>query len=277
MYLINRGEGGRLGNQFMRNFIIYYLVKKYNFKISAKYSDEDKFIALGLPFVNQDNNIKCDKEEILSINALESIKKLTKLSDIKLNWGTKYYLSGRSYFQSRKYAKFILHQFNKKNNIMIKGYCKKNKYKKRFQRNNDLFIHVRSGNFFRKNPPTIPKIDYYDYILEKLKDQYENIYVCSDDPNDSIVRSLVTNYGAKVPEINNNMIDTILFGSTCKHVVLSSGSFSFMIGLFSYFSENVFYSINAGKFGKKLNKKWHPDYYMSMDTVDSNKYKRIDL
>jgi len=52
--------------------------------------------------------------------------------------------------------------------------------------------------------------------------------------------------------------DTLLFGSTCKYVVLSSGSFSFFLGVFSFFS-NVFYNNDAGLGVNKT--RWHPNYF----------------
>ena len=71
----------------------------------------------------------------------------------------------------------------------------------------------------------------------------------------------------------------ILFGSTCKYVILSSGSFSFMIGLFSYFTKYIFWSTNAGKKGKNMNKnnRWHPDYFLAMGETKFNKFKKIDI
>jgi hypothetical protein len=40
--------------------------------------------------------------------------------------------------------------------------------------------------------------------------------------------------------LNCDEINTIHFGSTCKHIILSHGSFSAMIGYFSFFS-NIYY------------------------------------
>ena len=233
MYFINKGEGGRLGNQFMRNFVIYFLVKKYNYRPSVKYDREKEFRKLGLPFYNTNNNIKCETEEKLCINVLKSIQKNTRLDEINLKWGIKYFLSPNSYYQSIKYAKFMIYNFHKENNPLIKRICNKNKFKNRYRNNNDLFIHIRGGNVFTTNPPIVPGIKYYEHILESLKDKYDNIYVCSDDIKNDIIKELKKKYKIKIPEFHKDITDVILFGSTCKYVILSSGSFSFMIGLFS--------------------------------------------
>jgi len=277
MYLINNGEGGRLGNQFMRNFVLYFLVKKYNYKPSVKYHLEEDFRKLGLPFFNSDNNIKCENEEIISLNVIKSIQKETTLNDIDLKWGIKYFIPPNAYYQSLKYAKFMLYRFHKKDNEFIKRIIKKNKFNNRYRNNNDIFIHIRSGNFFRKFPPIIPGLEYYEYILESLKDKYDNIYICTDNNKNDIVRALRKKYKIIIPDFHKNHIDVILFGSTCKYVILSSGSYSFMIGLFSYHTKYIYFSPDAGKQGKYKDKRWHPDYYLAMDQIKFTKFRKIEV
>ena len=277
MYLINNGEGGQLGNQFMRNFILYFLVKKYNFKCSVKYYLEKDFQKLGLPFFSSDNNIKCEGEEKILINAYKCIQKKTKIEDINLKWGIKYFIHERSYYQSIKYAEFMIYNFHKKNNTLIKRIINNNKFKERYDNNKDIFIHIRSGRLFDRIPPIIPCFEYYDYVINSLDGKYDNIYVCSDNVNNNIIQRLKEKYEVKIPECNNNKLDVILFGSTCKYVVLSSGSFSFMIGLFSYFTKNIYFSSNTGKLGKRMDKRWHPDYYLAMDKTNFDKFIKIDL
>jgi hypothetical protein len=46
--------------------------------------------------------------------------------------------------------------------------------------------------------------------------------------------------------MEDNLVDVILFGSTCKNVILSYGSFSGIIGYLSYYS-TVYHKKNTKK------------------------------
>ena len=91
-------------------------------------------------------------------------------------------------------------------------------------------------------------------IIEKLYSQCDNIFISSDNIQCKTVQTLINKYNLTL--YNENSTDTILFGSTCKYVILSSGSFSFMIGMFSFFSE-VYYNDKAGS-------GWHPEFYTQL-------------
>jgi hypothetical protein len=44
-------------------------------------------------------------------------------------------------------------------------------------------------------------------------------------------------------------VDTIMFGSTCNNIILSGGTFSWLIGFLAFFSKNIFYP--------KMQEKWY--------------------
>lgn len=76
-----------------------------------------------------------------------------------------------------------------------------------------------------------------------MKIRYDKLYISttSDEAslNSEIIRELI-----KLPNATlflEDEIKTIQFGSTCKHVVLSHGSFSACIGWLSFFS-NIYWS-----------------------------------
>jgi len=56
--------------------------------------------------------------------------------------------------------------------------------------------------------------------------------------------------------VDENEVETIMFGSTCRYVVLSGGTFSYIIGLFAFFSK-VFYP--------KMIELWFPVELYSLD------------
>jgi hypothetical protein len=53
-----------------------------------------------------------------------------------------------------------------------------------------------------------------------------------------------------------NEVDTIKFASTCKYIILSNGTFSWMIGVFAFFSD-IYYPI--------MKKKWNGDIFVFED------------
>ena len=140
--------------------------------------------------------------------------------------------------------------------IIKKEIIKKNIY---IRENNDVFIHVRATDAEKWNPG----YNYYSNVLESLKGQYENIFVSSDDVNCNVVKNLVKNYNVTI--FQNNEINTILFGSSNKYIILSYGSFSAIIGWFS-FNSVVYYPT----FYKKI-LVFCGDMFSSIDT-----WKNID-
>jgi hypothetical protein len=115
---------------------------------------------------------------------------------------------------------------------------KNNKFTERYNANNDVFIHIRLGDVIKQNPG----FKYYDKVLSSL--EFNKGYIASDTPNHDICMKLKEKY-ANIEILDSNEVDTILFGSTCKHVVLSHGSFSAIIGYLAYDSSITYpdYSI----------------------------------
>ncbi len=90
--------------------------------------------------------------------------------------------------------------------------------------------------------------DYYSRAINNL--QYDKIFLASDDFNHEIVKKLSDNYN--IEYFNRTEVDTMQFGSTCKNVILSHGSFSAVIGWLSFYS-NIYYG--------KYRHMWFGDMY----------------
>ena len=82
-----------------------------------------------------------------------------------------------------------------------------------------------------------PGFNYYYNIVKNIN--CDTLYISSDSLDHEIVQKLSQCHN-NVIFFNEDLPDIILFASTCKHVVLSYGSFSALIGYLSYFS-NVYY------------------------------------
>ena len=123
----------------------------------------------------------------------------------------------------------------------------KNPFKERYNNNNDCFVHVRLGDMENLNPG----ITYYLNVLSTI--QFNHLYIASDSLNNKIIHSICVKYPNST-EINFNDVKTLQFGSTCKHIILSHGTFSAMIGYLSH-NSNVYYK----KYDKT--KGWHGDVF----------------
>lgn len=204
---------GRFGNQFIRNVAASIFAEKFNLKIKYGNNDIGK---LGIPLFH--GEIKYDNSLILSSNNYFEFYKMKNIDfNVKIN----------DYLQSHQITTLINEYLN--SSIIMNRVIEKNKFKHRYQNNNDCFIHIRLGDVERFNPG----FEYYDNILSKL--QIHELYIATDSPNHQIITELKTKY-IDLQIYSENIYETILFGSTCKNVILSYGTFSSTIGYLSYYS-----------------------------------------
>jgi hypothetical protein len=80
---------------------------------------------------------------------------------------------------------------------------------------------------------------------------FDNLFISTDEPKHEIITQLIAAY-PNATIVFHNPVKTIQFGSTAKHVILSHGSFSAIIGYLSFFS-TVYYP----KYGRM----WHGDIF----------------
>lgn len=149
-------SGGRLGNQFIRNMMIYLLSKKYN--TGGKYENPNEFLKLGINF--RDNHINNFKSQYI-IPENECVKYLE--DDMKIDNCTHYNLQ-EGYYQSPNHIKHITNYFSNHDNELCKSIIDNNKFK--YKNNNDIFIHIRAGDIFIDHPPTIPQYEYYEKVID---------------------------------------------------------------------------------------------------------------
>ena len=61
------------------------------------------------------------------------------------------------------------------------------------------------------------------------------MYISTDSPDHSIVNQIIEKY-PQAKKITYNEIETIQWGSTCKNIILSHGSFSATIEYLAFYS-----------------------------------------
>jgi len=237
------GTNGRLCNQIIRNLALSLIAKKHNLYVD--YFNYDLINnKLGIILFIGENNFTTTKKV-----RERDYKKILNSNNIDYNLNL-----NSGYFQSEEITDILykhLLSVEQKSNII-----KHNPFKNRYNNNNDLFIHIRLGDVSHFNPG----IEYY---IECIKATEGNqIYIASDSPNHTIIKELQLIYPT-INIINYDEIKTIQFGSTCKNIILSHGSFSAIIGYLSYFTKNIYYPNENRRngwcpMGLFTNKGWTP-------------------
>jgi len=226
-------KNGRLGNQIIRNLAVSLLAEKHNLKVD--YYNKDLIKKLGIELFSGSNSYK-------SIQNLTDDNYFTIYNIDKLNYNLN---PNNNYFQTKEITNFLynyLHKDKIKSNIIGN-----NSFKERYNKNNDLFVHIRLGDAADCNPG----IKYYINAIKNIN--FDNLYVSTDDINNSIIIKLLQLYPS-TQLINCDEITTFQFASTCKNIILSHGSFSAVIGYLSFFS-NIYYP------EYELNKIWYGDMF----------------
>lgn len=248
--MINTCGPGQFGNKFFRNMVGLFISQ--NYKINCIYDNVDEFKLLGMDF--NSNNIYPSSPKQGNIflndnNYMNYVKKM--VPKVKHN----IYLK-TTFCQKHTLPNLILKYFNDENNKMRKSFMENNKFKERYNNNNDIFIHLRLHDLYtwgdmknKKNKIPISTmtqwahptkswgLPYFRSVLNKKN--YEKGYIGTDSMDHPMVQTLASEYGLEI--LKYDKIDTILFGSTCNHIALSEGTFSWLIGALSINSDNIYY------------------------------------
>jgi len=212
---------GRFCNYFIRNICVSILAEKYDLEVSYLFKDEVE--SLGVTLYSGKNKY----EAALPLTDGNYMFFLNESVNLKTNFS----LAINTYFQTNIISR-MLHDYLRsdliRNKIMLA-----NKFQHRYNNNTDIFIHVRLGDV----PDFNPGILYYDKIIQRLLlKNPNNLFISSDTIDHPLCKLLLNKYKGSI-SIQYDYIDTLMFASTCKYIVLSHGSFSATIGNLGFFSE----------------------------------------
>ena len=230
---------GRFANHFIRNMAAHILSKKYNLKFIYSYYNEIKELGIDL-FIDGVNSYEEDVS-IYDCNLMEYINNILINKNIIMN----------DCYQSKEFILYLKKYFD--DNNLFEQVKIKNIYNSRYNKNNDLFVHVRLGDILISNN-NLP-FEYYDNIISTIK--FENGYISSDTINNEICQKLINKYNLIKIELNE--VQTIMYGSTYKYIVLSEGTFSWLIGFLGIYS----------KVYVPKNNRWHGDIFVLPDWIKS--------
>ena len=223
LFLLNNTSihHGRFGNLFFINMAMHFISLKFNLKCNYKYFN--KFEKLGI-HLHIGKNFYDNNLTLTDDNFLDIIQNETNKSNIIIN--------NENWFQTDKFTLFLKVYFSiPYNKFKI---INSNNYFKRYNNNNDLFIHMRIGDVANRTDNIKA---YYEKVLSSIN--FTTGYISSDSIDNELCIYFINKY--KLIIINNNEIETIMFGSTCNNIVLSGGTYSWLIGFLAFYSKNIYY------------------------------------
>jgi hypothetical protein len=216
------GSEGRLCNHIIRAHAASFIAKKRNLQFNyGQYFDLMKHLGINLY-----------TEGVMTYKLEQQISDIDIMNYITMNVPIfrNIYLN-RSFFQTKEFSNYLYKYYQNPENY--KSIIDANKFNHRYNNNDDVFVHIRLGDVMDKNPG----FHYYDKALSQIT--FNNGYIASDDLNHDICKQLIKKYNLNT--IKYNEVETIMFGSTCKNIVVTGGSFSYIIALFGFFSK-IYYA-----------------------------------
>lgn len=236
---VNRMDShlGRFGNLFLVAMAFHFYAKKNNLKVV--YKDHERFKKLGVDFYTTDTD-----------SSFQDTIKLTDENFFSLITGPPVHknllLCNDMWCQTKEFALYLRDYFNQEQQKEL--ILSSNPFMFRYNNNNDVFVHVRLGDVTGVH--SLP-FEYYDKALSNLS-HFNKGYISSDSIDHPICRDLIQKY--KLTPIDYDVVETIQFASTCRHLVLSLGTFSWLIGFLAYFSDDIQYPVDK--------KPWHGNIFV---------------
>jgi hypothetical protein len=246
-------HNGRLCNQIIRNLAVSAIAEKHDLQVN--YANQTLIQKLGI-FLFNGRNVYPNYIELNDDNYFSIYNSGQLTSNL---------LPNKSYFQTREITNFLyerLHTDEYKLPII-----ENNPFNYRYKLNNDIHIHVRLGDVSHFTPG----LQYFVNTINKIRSEKmterdesepvggitcedtnsqvtDKIYISTDEPTHPIIRTLIDMYPETIL-LTYNEIHTIQYASTCKHIILSHGSFSAIIGYLSFFLPYIIPNMNQIKFG----------------------------
>lgn len=224
---------GRYCNVLIQNLAVNFIAKKHN--LFVNYANEKDYNKIGITFFCGEKKYNETKELTDS-----NYEQIYNSENIDYNVETPKYTE---YYQTRFISNLIYNHINLnlRNDII-----QNNQFKDRYNNNNDCIIHIRLGDICQFNPGNV----YYDRALNRVS--FDKLYIATDSRDHDIVISLLRRFPIDI--INLDEIDTLKFGSTCKHIILSHGTYSATLGYLGFYSNIYYPKINPDR-------TWHGDIF----------------
>jgi len=236
---------GRFGNHLILGLALNFIAIKNDLKCTYKMYNEMK--SLGIDLFISGKKTYNETIDLNNSNFYQFIISDCIYKNIRI--------VNNVWCQTEEFANYLRNYFN--DTINKEKIIKANRYSQRYNSNNDCCLHVRLGDLTQRDDILYHGYEYYDRCLSKIT--FDKGYITSDSIDHPICKKLIDKYNL-IP-FTDDEINTIMFASTCKNVILSSGTFSWTIGILSYFS-TIFYPINYPI--------WHGNIFVFNDWIPVN-------
>jgi hypothetical protein len=263
---------GRLGNNIIQIKNAIQIALYYNYKtITIPYS---VFFNTTIINISDENNetIITDKNNETNINNNETII-TDKNNETNINNNETIITDKNNFFYETtiKNINIELFIFNIDKTILILKKIFEIKGKLELN-DNDIVIHIRSGDIFTNNPHPLyimPPLSYYTSILNN--NNFNKIYLIAEDTFNPVTHKLIQLYPNIVFKLRNIQNDIELLLS-CNNVIESFGSFTKCLLLLSENVENVYKPSYQSTFlieSKKYNNK-----IIKINDIDLDDYRK---
>jgi hypothetical protein len=230
---------GRLANRFFGNVVYSLLSKK--FKLVARYTREEELNAMGFEFHHEPSEDLTKRDIVVELNdhnIVDYIRGEHPVDRIQFT------VASDTYYQSPAVCQLFKEVFgDPATRLRIREH---NPFRERYGTNRDVFVHVRLGDVANH----APSLAYFERALAAVP--FEKGYIASDSPHHPLVRTLVEKYNLQF--VNGMPHQIVQFANTCKYLVLSQGTFSWMMAFFAFDAERIQYPA--------IKHKWHGDIFV---------------
>jgi hypothetical protein len=209
----------------------HILAKKYDIKM--EYGEYEKMTNLGIDLYSNGSNYYGHEMPPICITDSNFFHYISSESNILQNliFADKYSdLEKPLYAQTKGFSMYLNDYFFKHH--LFDQIFKSNPHVSRYKKNNDVYVHIRLGDASKYNPG----YKYYDYVLSKI--DFNQGYISSDSIDDTICQKLIKKHHLII--YDKGEVETLHFASTCKTLILSNGTYSWLMGFLAPFSQ-VYY------------------------------------
>lgn len=251
---------GRLGNQIFRNIATSLIAKHHDLKVI--YGMDDLIQSqLGIP-------LYCGPREFPNTAAtVVTDDNFTTILDMKEGELQTNVCTNASYFQSHEISTIVWKTI--RSDPVRSSIISHNPYRFRYGSNSDIFVHMRLGDVPQHSPGVPFFISVLEKICQKNPGDIGDLYIASDSPDHIFVRAVISWCATMYPKLKIHVfvqseIETLQFGSTCKYLILSDGSYSALLGYLAFDTESTVYY----KHYNRVSRTWCGDMFTDKTFIE---------
>jgi hypothetical protein len=211
---ITVGLCGRFCNHVFRNLFASFLAEKGEVKFH--YSFLKEITELGIPLYTAGTQVYAKEAFIPNEHFMRCLEGPVDYNFSMIN----------CYAQDPDFARYVHAWF--RTPLVQSSLIAANRHKEKYNANKDVFVHVRLDDASAWNPG----FAYYSKAI--VESGATSGYISSDSPDHPIVQGLMAKHNLRLVEADE--VETLMLASTCRHIVLSHGTFSWMMGALGFFS-----------------------------------------